>query len=211
MNQEETTELLDFWYNQQENCRDVTFEFYGWWSKSDKEVKPPVRMQKEAKPEDGRGKRNPGGKGRTGTSSRRKSVVRAVDPSESSNDKDRHTARTAKPANVPVAKKPKGVRVGKPYRSKSRVDSEDSGDEFNLSDESSDDHLSSPKMGKEPIKHKAWRNGKKDPPPKTRNVLEVTSNEDHVGESHSVKKTQPSAELVATSNCSGSCEHGKGD
>ncbi|KAG2743339.1 hypothetical protein P692DRAFT_20681146, partial [Suillus brevipes Sb2] len=33
MNRDEATELLDFWFDRQQNCRDVTFEFYGWWSK----------------------------------------------------------------------------------------------------------------------------------------------------------------------------------
>ncbi|KAG1839431.1 hypothetical protein F4604DRAFT_1691278 [Suillus subluteus] len=42
MNRNEATELLDFWYNRQQTCQDITFEFYGWWSKADKEVKPPV-------------------------------------------------------------------------------------------------------------------------------------------------------------------------
>ncbi|KAG0701031.1 hypothetical protein DFH29DRAFT_1000625 [Suillus ampliporus] len=180
MNREEATELLDFWYNRQENCRDVTFEFYRLVEQirqGSKTSRPGCRKKLNRKMDGGKGIR--GERVEPGTSSRRKSVVRAVDPSESSDDEDRHTARTAKPANV--------------------VDSEDSRDEFNLSDESSDDHLSSPKMGKEPIKHKARRNGKKDPPPKTRNVPEVTSNEDHVGESRPVKKTQPSAEPVATS------------
>ena len=43
MNRDEATELLDFWFDRQQNCWDVTFEFYGWWSKADKEVKPPVK------------------------------------------------------------------------------------------------------------------------------------------------------------------------
>ncbi|KAG2744276.1 hypothetical protein P692DRAFT_20677845, partial [Suillus brevipes Sb2] len=30
MNRDEATELLDFWFDRQQNCRDVTFEFYGW-------------------------------------------------------------------------------------------------------------------------------------------------------------------------------------
>ncbi|KIK33288.1 hypothetical protein CY34DRAFT_99860, partial [Suillus luteus UH-Slu-Lm8-n1] len=30
MNRHEATELLDFWYNSQKNCRDAVFEFYGW-------------------------------------------------------------------------------------------------------------------------------------------------------------------------------------
>ncbi|KAG2748120.1 hypothetical protein P692DRAFT_20735432, partial [Suillus brevipes Sb2] len=40
MNRHKATELLDFWYNRQQNSQDVVFEFYGWWSKADKEVKP---------------------------------------------------------------------------------------------------------------------------------------------------------------------------
>ncbi|KAG1849739.1 hypothetical protein F4604DRAFT_1934766 [Suillus subluteus] len=55
MNRNEATELLDFWYNRQQTCQDITFEFYGWWSKADKEVKPPVRSTswlEDDKPED---------------------------------------------------------------------------------------------------------------------------------------------------------------
>ncbi|KAG1797828.1 uncharacterized protein HD556DRAFT_1440788 [Suillus plorans] len=47
MNRQEATELLEFWYDQQEHGRDATFEFHGWWSKSDKEIKPSVRWPKE--------------------------------------------------------------------------------------------------------------------------------------------------------------------
>ncbi|KAG2047806.1 hypothetical protein BDR06DRAFT_1013542 [Suillus hirtellus] len=42
MTRNEATKLLDFWYDHQKNCQDVIFEFCGWWSNADKEVKPPV-------------------------------------------------------------------------------------------------------------------------------------------------------------------------
>ncbi|KAG1740977.1 hypothetical protein EDB19DRAFT_2038989 [Suillus lakei] len=74
MNWEEATELLDFWYDRQENCWDVTFEFYGWWSKADKEVKPLVEKMAEEEG-GGQGKKNPGGKAKIGASTRQKSGV----------------------------------------------------------------------------------------------------------------------------------------
>ncbi|KAG2048897.1 hypothetical protein BDR06DRAFT_1012549 [Suillus hirtellus] len=47
MTQNEANELLDFWYDYQKNCQDVIFKFCGWWSKADKEVKPPVGWVRE--------------------------------------------------------------------------------------------------------------------------------------------------------------------
>ncbi|KAG1730910.1 hypothetical protein EDB19DRAFT_1912750 [Suillus lakei] len=97
MNQEEATELLDF-------C------------KADKEVKPPVGEMAEEEG-GGQGKKNPGGKAKTGASTRRKSGVRAADPSDSSDNEDGYLAKKAKPAKGSEAKTTKGIWVKKPSRS----------------------------------------------------------------------------------------------
>ncbi|KAG1738082.1 uncharacterized protein EDB91DRAFT_1249378 [Suillus paluster] len=153
MNWEEATELLDFWYNRQENIWDVTFEFYGWWSKADKEVKPPVAEAEADTPVDGQAKENPGGKAKTRVSVRRKSVFWAIVPSDSSDDdEDGRPTKTAKPARRQAAKTT--------HQPKTWVDPADPGDEFHQPDspdESSDEERPATRKGKEPVKQKAKR------------------------------------------------------
>ncbi|KAG1721904.1 uncharacterized protein EDB91DRAFT_1256309 [Suillus paluster] len=153
MNREEAIELLDFWYNRQENIRDVTFEFYGWWSKADKEVKPPVAEAEADTPVDGQAEENPGGKAKTRVSARRKSVFWAIVPSDSSDDdEDGRPTKTAKPARQQAAKTT--------HWPKTRVEPADSGDKFHQPDspdESSDEERPATRKGKEPVKQKAKR------------------------------------------------------
>ncbi|KAG1743974.1 uncharacterized protein EDB91DRAFT_1246858 [Suillus paluster] len=153
MNWEEATELLDFWYNPQENIRDVTFEFYGWWTKADKEVKPPIAEAEADAPVDGQAEENPGGKAKTRVSARRKSVFRAIIPSDSSDDdEDGRPTKTAKPARQQAAKTT--------HQPKTWVDPADSGDKFHqpdLLDESSDEERPATRKCKEPVKQKAKR------------------------------------------------------
>ncbi|KAG1766483.1 hypothetical protein EV702DRAFT_1050658 [Suillus placidus] len=136
MNQHKATELLDFWYNRQQTCRDIVFEFYGWWSKADKEVKPPVNVIR--------------GKGKTRTRTKRKSAVQMVD-SDSSGDEDNNQVPKAKSIYKTAVPKTKGMTkpTKQDPKSKSRVNQEGSEDEFNApdsSEESSDDDV--PAVGK---------------------------------------------------------------
>ncbi|KAG1720699.1 hypothetical protein EDB19DRAFT_1835836 [Suillus lakei] len=177
MNQEEATELLDFWYDRQENCQDVMFEFYSWWSKADKEVKPLVGKMAEEEG-GGQGKKNLGGKAKTGASTRQKSGVRVADPSDSLDSEDRHPAKKAKPAKGNKAKTTKGIQAKKTSRSKYQVASDDSGDDSygrDSSDEFLDDERPTGRKGKESIQPKTNRLGKKGVPPELKKAKEVDS------------------------------------
>ncbi|KAG2743410.1 hypothetical protein P692DRAFT_20878599 [Suillus brevipes Sb2] len=90
MNRNEATEHLDFWYNRQQNSWDVVFEFYGWWSKADKEVKPSVfdTSPTEDHPAVTLPKETPGHKGMAATRTGRKSTVHVVIPPENSDEED---------------------------------------------------------------------------------------------------------------------------
>ncbi|KAG1868422.1 hypothetical protein F4604DRAFT_1927292 [Suillus subluteus] len=141
MNRNEATELLDFWYNTQQTCQDITFEFYGWWSKADKEVKPPKKS---------------GGKGKTRKRPGQKSTA-MVDDSSHSSEEDNILAHRQK-----LSKK----TAKKPNKSRSRVYSEESSDGFstpNSSDKSSDDEMPATGKGKAPVKDKT----EQDNPPVT--------------------------------------------
>ncbi|KAG2341411.1 hypothetical protein BDR05DRAFT_949740 [Suillus weaverae] len=157
MNRHEATELLDFWYDRQQIGQDVIFEFYGWWSKADQEVKPPVKLISLSEVDDQAGmlhKGNLGGKGKTGTMTRRKSMVWMVN-SDSSGDEDDDQVPKGKSAYKPAVPKTKGMpKLTKQHpKSKSRVNPEGSEDEFNAldsSEESSDGDI--PAVGKGSVK-----------------------------------------------------------
>jgi hypothetical protein len=87
MTRNEATKLLDFWYDRQKNCQDVIFEFCGWWSKADKEVKPPVGWVREFAVMSTQTQKM-AGKQTTRASTRGKSNSRAVAQSTGSDDED---------------------------------------------------------------------------------------------------------------------------
>ncbi|KAG1884388.1 hypothetical protein F4604DRAFT_1677023 [Suillus subluteus] len=156
MNQDEATILLDFWYNQQENCHDVIFEFYGWWSKADKEVKPPVARIIEAEVGEQEGellKQTSGGIGKTRTLNKRKSKVWAVIPPDSLDDgKEIESQMTTM-----ASKKSKVLPAKKTGASKPRVDSEDAFQAPNSSNKSSGDEMPVVRIGKASVNQKANR------------------------------------------------------
>ncbi|KAG1856167.1 hypothetical protein F4604DRAFT_1932033 [Suillus subluteus] len=164
MNRNEATELLDFWYNRQQTCRDITFEFYGWWSKADKEVKPPFRktsLFEDDKPADDQRGKNPGGRGKTRKRTGQNPTARVDDTSDSS-DEDGVLTRRRKP--------PK--KTAKKHRnSKSRASSEESTDQINMpdsSDKSSDAEMPPARKGKRLVKDKTSRPVKIMEPPENR-------------------------------------------
>ncbi|KAG2345165.1 hypothetical protein BDR05DRAFT_998761 [Suillus weaverae] len=162
MNRHEATELLDFWYDRQWIGQDVIFEFYGWCSKADQEVKLPVKLISPSKVDDQAGvlqKGNSGGKGKTGIRTRRKSTVRMVN-SDSSGDEDDDQVPKEKSAYKPAVPKTKGMpKLTKQHpKSKSWVNPEGSEDEFNApdsSEESSDGDI--PAVGKGNVKKTHFR------------------------------------------------------
>ncbi|KAG1752339.1 uncharacterized protein EDB91DRAFT_1243118 [Suillus paluster] len=186
MNWEEVTELLNFWYNQQENIQDITSEFYSWWSKADKEVKPPVAKAEADAPVDGQAEENLGGKAKIRVSVRRKYAIWAVIPSNSSDDnEDRRSTKTAKQQAAKTT-----------HQSKTQVDPADSGDEFHqpdLLDESLDEERPATRKGKEPVKQKAKR---------PRKEVAETCGEDEAPEveSHPVMKTHAHKQGTAPAN-----------
>ncbi|KAG2746279.1 hypothetical protein P692DRAFT_20876387 [Suillus brevipes Sb2] len=95
MNRHEATELLDFWYDRQQTGRDVIFEFYGWWSKADNEVKPHRSLAdvRESVPTAG----NAGGDGETTKKTKRKTAVHVVIPSDHTSDSDEDDDRPRAP------------------------------------------------------------------------------------------------------------------
>ncbi|KAG1883062.1 hypothetical protein F4604DRAFT_1677979 [Suillus subluteus] len=155
MNRNEATELLDFWYNRQQTCQDITFEFYGWWSKADKEVKPPVRSMswlEDDKPGDGKRQKKLGGKGKTRKRPGQKSTAMVDDSSHSSEEDDVLTHRQK------LLKK----TAKKPHKSRSRVYSEESSDGFSApdsSDKSSDDEMPTTGKGEALVKDKTGESG----------------------------------------------------
>ncbi|KAG2337827.1 hypothetical protein BDR05DRAFT_1004702 [Suillus weaverae] len=118
MNRHEATELLDFWYDRQQIGRDVVFEFYGWWSKADQEVKPLVKLISPSEVDD-------------------QSTVWMVN-SDSSGNEDNDQVPKEKSAYKPAVPKTKGMpKLTKQHpKSKSRVNPEGSEDEFNAPDSS---------------------------------------------------------------------------
>ncbi|KAG1882116.1 hypothetical protein F4604DRAFT_1678550 [Suillus subluteus] len=148
MNQNEATKLLYFWYDRQQTCWDITFEFYGWWSKADKEVTPPVRQMslfEDDKPADDQ-------QGKTGKRTGQNPTA-MVDDTLDSSDEDSVLA-------------PK-----KHWNSKSWASSEESTDQINMpdsSDKSSDDEMPAIRKGKHLVKDKTTRLVKIIAPPKNR-------------------------------------------
>ena len=147
MNRHEATELLDFWYNRQQNSRDVVFEFYGWWSKADKEVKPPVfdTSSTEDHPAVTLPKETPGRKGMAATRTGRKSAVHVVIPPETSDEEDEGEEEQQAPKATSVQKKVvwsiKEMKRGSKRQptAKSRQETDASDDEFNDPDSSEED------------------------------------------------------------------------
>ncbi|KAG1849003.1 hypothetical protein F4604DRAFT_1687540 [Suillus subluteus] len=118
MNRNEATKLLDFWYNRQQTCRDITFEFYSWWSKADKEVKPPVgkmSLFEDDKPVDDQRGKNLGGKGKTQKRTGQNPTAMVDDTSDSS-DED---------GVLTHGQKPPKKTAKKHWNSKSQASSED--------------------------------------------------------------------------------------
>ncbi|KIK34148.1 hypothetical protein CY34DRAFT_17918 [Suillus luteus UH-Slu-Lm8-n1] len=168
MNRDEATELLDFWYNRQQNSEDVTFEFYGWWSKADKEVKPPVAKPSQADLdvlENCPGDKNSGGRGKRANRTQKKTGVAMDDASDMSDEDDIRVSRS----------KPTKNR----RKSKSQVSSGESVDEFKASsDESSDDEIPAVKKSKATVKDKRGESRRRNAVAKRKTILEVVPEEE---------------------------------
>lgn len=143
MNRHEATELLDFWYNRQKNCRDAVFEFYGWWNKAEKEVNPPVfntSPPKDDHPAVAISNVKPGGKSKAATRTGRKSTSHAVIPSEDCAEEEREAPK-AKSTQKKVVWSVKDMKHGSKRQptSTSRRETDGSDDEFNEPDPSEED------------------------------------------------------------------------
>ncbi|KAG1823864.1 uncharacterized protein BJ212DRAFT_1296390 [Suillus subaureus] len=151
-------------------------EFYGWWSKADKEVKPPVASIIEAEVSEQEGelpKRTSGGKGKTRTLNKQKSKVRVVVPPNSLND----GKETKSWVTMIASKKSKVLPVKTTSVLKPQVDSEDSEDAFqapNSSDKPLGDEMLDVRIGKASVNQKASRLSK-DVATKPKRVLEASS------------------------------------
>ncbi|KAG2742514.1 hypothetical protein P692DRAFT_20879206 [Suillus brevipes Sb2] len=140
MNRHKATELLDFWYDRQQIGQDVIFEFYGWWSKANNEVKPHVSLADvwESVPTAG----NAGGDGETTKKTKRKTAVCVVIPSDhtsdSDEDDDQPRAPPAKSAEKQAVWNIKGLScpAKQQPKSTSQVAGDDSEDKFNAPDSS---------------------------------------------------------------------------
>lgn len=183
MNRDEATELLDFWYNRQQNSEDVTFEFYGWWSKADKEVKPPVAKPSQADLdvlENGPRDKNSGGRGKRANRTRKKTGV-AMDHDDASDMSDEDDIRVSR------SKPTKNHRKSKP-----RVSSGESADEFKASsDESSDDEIPAVKKGKATVKDKTGESGRRNAVANRKTILEVVPEEEEDRRATGGRTTEP--------------------
>ncbi|KAG1766641.1 hypothetical protein EDD22DRAFT_950409 [Suillus occidentalis] len=148
----------------------VTFEFYGWWSKADKEVKLPISKtsQTDLKVlENGLRDKDSGGRGKRAKRTQKKTVV-AMDDTSDISDKENIRVSMSKPT--------RNCR-----KSKSWASSEELADEFKASSDGSLDNDSpAVKKSTATVKDKTHESGRRDMVSKGMTNLEVVpKEEDH--------------------------------
>ncbi|KAG1834636.1 hypothetical protein DFJ58DRAFT_735769 [Suillus subalutaceus] len=182
MNRDEATELLDFWYNRQENCQDIVFEFHGWWSKSDKDIKPPVAWINSSEV-DGRLKKKLREKCKAALTRGKPTTWVIVSSDNSEGEFDQARAKSTK--------------VIKPTQKlQSRVNTEGSEDEFNALDSSEE----SSDGTDEPVKPMKRISGRTDAQPKRKTKAPQTEQDTSMDDgSQLVPQKKPRAQFAVMS------------